>query len=252
LQRHRGQAEGEVLDLDPMVDLAVTAARGESGDERIYQTRLKTAHDLGVLVLLDASGSTGEHQGAGRRTFDEQRQLTAKLAIALEEIGDRVAVFGFSSQGRQSVQLQRVKEFDERWDHRVARRLESIEPSGYTRLGAAIRHGIHLVTEKSGATNKLLTVISDGFPYDDGYEGVYAERDTRQALVESRLQGVGAVCMTIATSTKEADLGRVFGTAAHLRLADVSDLNKHVEEVFGSAMRFAARAQRTGQHRKDR
>jgi nitric oxide reductase activation protein len=245
LERHRRQVDGETLDLDPLIETMIGRAAGESGEERVYQTRRKTAHDLGVLLLLDASGSTGQRHRGEHRTYDEQLRVAANLATALEAIGDRVAVFAFNSQGRHAVQLQRVKDFGDRFDHAALGRLASLEPSGYTRLGAAIRHGLHLVTERSGATNRLLVVISDGFPFDEGYEGIYAERDTRQALSEARHKGIGVVCLSVATSTKEQVLERVFGTSAHLDLAHAADLNEYVESAFRSALQVASKAHRT-------
>jgi nitric oxide reductase activation protein len=253
LKRHRRESEGDALDLEALVDLAVNRAMGEPGDDRVYTLRRKTAHDLGVLLLLDCSGSGEErHWGDGRRTYDEERQMTANLAVALEDIGDRVAIFGFNSQGRQSVQLYRVKDFDDRFDQAALRRLGSLEPSGYTRLGAAIRHGIHLVAEKSGSTNQLLVVISDGFPFDEGYEDVYAESDTRRAVAEGRYKGVGVVCLSMANATRHEALERVFGTAAHVRLTRASDLNEYIGGVLRSALRVASSTQREPTNRKQR
>ena len=243
-QRHRRQGEGEALDLDPLVELLVQRAMGESGSERVYQSRRKTAHDLGVVLLLDASGSTAERHRGQHRAYDEQRRVACNLAVALEEIGDRVALFGFSSQGRQAVRFQRVKDFDDRFDHSALRRLGNLEPSGFTRLGAAVRHGLHLVTKKSGATNRLLVLISDGLPFDDSYEGTYGERDTRQALAEARYNGVGTVCLSFAPSTRAAALERVFGSSAYVRLQQASDLNELIEAPLRSALRVAGSTQR--------
>ena len=59
----------------------------------------------------------------------------------------------------------------------VARRIDSLSPAAYTRLGAAIRHGSAILDERAGTSRRLLVVVSDGFAYDHGYEGRYGEAD---------------------------------------------------------------------------
>jgi hypothetical protein len=244
LERHRRQFEGDMLDLDPLVDIAVARALGDLGDDRIYQSRRKTGHDLAVFILLDASGSGGEKQPGGLRTYDLHRQVAATLATAFEDIGDRVALFGFNSRGRRAVQFQRVKDFDERFDRCTLGRLSSLEPAGYTRLGAAVRHATRYVAKNGGASNRLVILVSDGFPFDEGYEGPYAEHDARRALDEARQQGVGTVALSIAPSTRDSTLERVFGASAFVRSVDSADLMARVDGALRSALRVAAAAPR--------
>ena len=79
--------------------------------------------------------------------------------------------------------------------------------------------------------------------------GTYAERDTRQALAEGRVNGVGVVCLSVASSTRRDALERVFGSSAYVQLAQASDMNEHIQGVFLSAMRAASGAQRAGSGR---
>ena len=60
---------------------------------------------------------------------------------------------------------------------------------------------------------RLLVVLSDGFAYDHGYEGLYGEADARRALVEARRRGVGCICLSVASEAEPAALRRVFGVA---------------------------------------
>src|SRR5262249_44215791 len=138
-ERHRRQVDGDVIDVTALVEAVVDRASGHPADLRVYETKRRTAHDLGVLVLLAATGSTGE-SAEGRKVFDDQRLLAARLTAALEQLGDRVAAYGFYSRGREAVRFLRVKGFDDRYDHAARRRLAALTPGGYTRLGAAIRH----------------------------------------------------------------------------------------------------------------
>ena len=68
-------------------------------------------------------------------------------------------------------------------------------------MGAAIRHAGELLKTNAGTPNRLLLVLSDGLPYDDGYESRYAEADARKALEELRSDGAGCLCLSIGTST---------------------------------------------------
>jgi hypothetical protein len=238
-RRHNRQYEGDDLDLVRLVDFAVARAAGESGDERVYQAQLKTARDLGVAVLLDASGSTAEGQSGESSIWDEQRRLAGTLIATLEDVGDRVAAYGFRSRGRHQVQFLRIKEFDGRFDQRALSRLAALEPSGFTRLGAAIRHATHLLATRAGTSNLLLVVVSDGFPYDDGYEDRYAEHDTRRALDEAIARGVGCVCLSVGTPVEDAALGRVWGNACHLRLTTARELSRQIGPLIRSSLRVA-------------
>jgi nitric oxide reductase NorD protein len=243
-QRHRRQHEGDVLDVTALVDLFVDRATGHSGDPRVYETKRRTAHDLGVLILLDTTGSTGE-SAEGARVFDEQRLLVAKLTSALEELGDRVATFGFYSRGREAVRFLRVKEFDDRFDHAAQRRLAALSPGGYTRLGAAIRHATHLLADRAGTSQMLLVLVGDGLPYEDGYEHRYAQEDSRHALLEAVARGVGCACVSVRSSTEDEVMLRVWGDVSHRRLEDASELQRHIRPLFGDALRAAAASRRS-------
>ena len=172
-----------------------------------------------------------------------QRRTAAVLTVALHDLGDRVALFAFRSQGRSAVTVVPVKRFDDPLDARVFRRLGGLRPGAYTRLGAAIRHGAAVVEAEGGTPRRLLVVVSDGFAYDHGYEGAYGEADARRALVEARRRGTGCLCLSVGAATDAAALRRVFGTAAHATIPRVEQLPFVVGPLFRSALR-SSEAQR--------
>ena len=244
-ERHRRQDEGDVLDITALIELVVDRGAGGVGDPRVYEVKRRTAHDLGVLVLLDATGSTGESE-EGHMVFDEQRALAARLTSCFSELGDRVAAYGFQSWGRHAVNFLRVKGFEDRYDHAAQRRLASLEPGGFTRLGAAIRHGTYLLSEKAGTSNTLLVVVGDGLPYDEGYEHRYAQEDCRRALQEAVVEGVGCACVSVRSGTEPEMIERVWGNVPHRALDDPSELARHVTPLFRMALREAAASRRRG------
>jgi nitric oxide reductase NorD protein len=187
--------------------------------------------------LLDASGSATDADPDGLAVHDHQRRAAATIAATLEDLGDRVAVYAFRSQSRHAVHLPAIKTFGQRFGAAGRARLNQLEPSSYTRLGAAIRGAGEILKTEAGTPNRLLLVLSDGFPYDDGYEGRYAEADTHKALDELRMDGVACLCLSIGTSTATDALERVFGSAGYANAATLADLSPHMDELFLASLR---------------
>jgi Mg-chelatase subunit ChlD len=233
----RARPDGDELDLEALTDLVIDLSSGFSPPEHVYLERRKLERNLGVLILLDASGSATDADTEGLAVHDHQRRAAATLAATLEELGDRVAVYAFRSQGRHAVHLPMVKSFGQRFSALARARLNHLEPSGYTRLGAGIRGAGEILKTEAGTPNRLLVVLSDGFPYDDGYEGRYAEADTFKALQELRADGVACLCLSIASSTNTEALARVFGSAGYASAATLGELSPRMDELFLSSLR---------------
>jgi nitric oxide reductase activation protein len=192
-----------------------------------------------VLLLLDISGSVGEPAETGETVHEQQRAAAAALLLALHDLGDRVALYAFHSQGRSAVHLAPVKRFDDRLDGVVFRRLRGLVPAAYSRLGAAIRHGAAVLEERGGASRRVLVVLSDGLAYDHGYEPVYGAADARRALAEARHQGTGCLCLSLGAGTDAEALRRVFGSAAHAAIPGMDQLRQVIGPLFRSALRAA-------------
>lgn len=233
----RRRPDGDDLDIEALVDLAVDLRSGFSPPEHVYSEHRKVARNLGVLILLDASGSATDADPAGRAVHDHQRRAAATLAATLDELGDRVAVYGFRSHGRHTVHLPAIKTFDQRFSALSRARLNQLQPDGYTRLGAAIRGAGEILKTQSGTPHRLLLVLSDGCPYDHGYEGRYAEADTHRAFEELRVDGVACLCLSLGTSTATDALDRVFGSAARARAAELAQLSPQMDQLFLSSLR---------------
>jgi nitric oxide reductase activation protein len=251
LERCRRQPQGDDIDIDAAVEARVDALAGMVNDQGLYIDSVRRRRDLAVLVLVDISGSAGEPSASGRTVHEHQRTAAAALMIALNDFGDRVAVYGFRSQGRSAVHVIPAKRFGDDVDELVMHRLGGFVPGGYTRLGAAIRHAAAILERDAGTTRRLLVVLSDGFAYDHGYEGAYGESDARHALAESRRRGVGCLCLSIAAGTDAAALQRIFGSAAHATIPRPELLPGVIAPLFRSAVR-SAEAQRRAFQRRER
>jgi nitric oxide reductase NorD protein len=234
-RRHR-QYQGDDIDIDAAVEARVEMAAGSVPDEAVYLDSLRRRRDLSVLLLLDISGSAAEPGTVGRTVHEQQRVAVANLTVALHDLGDRVALFAYYSQGRGAVTMVPVKRFDDHLDAQVMRRLNSLEPGAYSRLGAAIRHGSAVLEARGGTSRRLLVVLSDGLAYDHGYERAYGAADARRALTEARRRGTGCVCLTIGAGTDVRSLRSVFGSTAHATIARPDQLVGVIGPLFRSAL----------------
>ena len=158
-----------------------------------------------------------------RRVIDVAKVALLLASEALDALGDLYAVLTFSGKGRTNVRMRTIKSFNETNGALVRRRIAALEPEGYTRAGAAIRHAAALLARQPAA-HRLLLIISDGKPNDvDGYEGLSGVEDTRQAINETRQAGVYPFCLTIDRQGQEY-LGRIFGEAGHTVLRNPQQL----------------------------
>ncbi|HEY9266904.1 MAG TPA: VWA domain-containing protein [Mycobacterium sp.] len=235
----RRQPFGDDIDIDAAIDDRVGALAASWTDEGLYLATVRERRDLSALILLDVSGSTAE-PGVGRvRVHDHQRLAVAALAVTMHRLGDRVAVYAFSSHGRHNVQLTALKTFADHDEHLLLKRLRHLQPSGYSRLGAAIRHGANEIEQHGGTTRRLLIVVSDGLAFDHGYDLDHGARDVRRALAEVRGRGTGCLCLTVGVTAPPEDLRLAFGAAAHASVPRPEQLAASIVGLFRAALRAA-------------
>jgi nitric oxide reductase NorD protein len=249
LDRCHRRVQGDDIDIDAVVEARVEVMAGSAPDEAVYLESLRRRRDLAVLLLLDISGSVAESGAEGRSVHEQQREAAAALTAALHDLGDRVALYAYHSQGRSAVQLVPVKRFEDDFDALVMRRLHGLVPAAYSRLGAAIRHGAAVLEDRGGTSRRLLVVLSDGLAYDHGYEPVYGAADARRALAEARRRGTACLCLSIGASTDADTLRRVFGSAAHATIPRTEQLSRVIGPLFRSALRSAEVPRRLGGER---
>jgi len=188
----RRQAVGDDIDFDALVSGYADLQSGHELPDRLLTRRHKAERNLAVLFMVDMSGSTKGWIN------DAERESLVMLCEALEVLGDRYAIYGFSGLTRKRCEVYRVKRFDEPYDAAVRRRIAGIAPQDYTRMGVAIRHLTGLLGGVEART-RLLVTLSDGKPddYSDNYRGEYGIEDTRQALIEAHRAGIKPFCITI-------------------------------------------------------
>jgi nitric oxide reductase NorD protein len=195
--RLRRQSDGSEVDLDACVAAFADRRAGSPADEGLYEDLRPRQRDLAIMVMIDSSASTDSSIRGRERIIDLEKEALLVVCKALEQLADRYAAYGFSGESVNNVRVLPLKRFDERYDARVEARIAGLEPDRYTRLGAALRHATaHLAREQ--AQHRLLLLVSDGKPNDsDEYEGRYGIEDTRQAIIEARMQNLQPFCLTV-------------------------------------------------------
>ena len=191
------QDDGPALDLSAYVSAFADWRAGHAGDDRFYSAARPGRRDLALVLLVDVSASTDSWVSGGQRIIDVEKESLIVLLEALDALGDHHAAVAFSGEGPGGVRVLTVKGFAEPVGVDVRRRVAALEPDGYTRTGAAVRHAAALLARQP-ARHRLLLVLTDGKPNDvDHYPGRYGIQDTRQAVAEARLQGLVPFCLTV-------------------------------------------------------
>lgn len=221
----RRQKDGDDIDLDALVESYSDMHAGISPSENLFTRIERQERSIAVLFLVDMSGST-----RGWVNQAEKESLVL-MSEALETLGDRYAIYGFSGMTRNRCDLYCVKKFEEPYDGVVKQRIAGIEPKDYTRMGPFIRHTAKLLSAVDARTRLLIT-LSDSKPEDwDGYKGDYAIEDTRKALLEAAGRGIHPFCITI---DREAQfyLPHLFGAVNYIFIDDVRKLPSRITEIY--------------------
>lgn len=219
------QPVGDDIDIDALVDGQSDLLRGEELSDQLYTRMYRSQRNIAVLFMVDMSGSTRGWIN------DAEREALVLMSEALERLGDRYAIYGFSGTSRKRCEIYPIKGFSERYGAEVQGRISAIRPKDYTRMGAAVRH----LTQKLlavDANSRILITISDGKPDDyNDYHGAYGIEDTRRALTEARRSAIHPYCITIDTEARDY-LPRLYGPAAFTVIADVKELPRRITEIY--------------------
>ncbi|MEO5900036.1 MAG: VWA domain-containing protein, partial [Ilumatobacteraceae bacterium] len=270
---HRSD-DGDELDFDAVIEAIVDRRTGHAANERLHVRRDRAERDVATAFLVDLSASTGsaipdpdeiaaaaaaaalaesneqEYRFAGvdpwetdqpnvlrRRVLDIAKESVAMMCDALQLLGDRHAVYGFSGEGRGRVEFHVAKEFDDRTSPASWAALAAMQPRRYTRMGPAIRHATAKIAAQPTRT-KLLIVISDGYPQDIDYgpnrgDKEYGLQDTARALQDAAAAGIATFCVTIDPAGHDY-LRRMCADQSYLVIDDVPSLPRELAKLYGT------------------
>ena len=229
MQQVRRQTDGDEFELDALSDMYVDIHSKRTPNENIYLSKRKKEKDISILLLLDISLSSDGYAD-GNRVIDVEKKVSILFGEILNEYDIDFAVQGFYSKTRNFSSYVSLKEFDENWSiskHKIG----SIEPRGYTRIGAALRHSGFLLSKRQ-TKNKWVILLSDGKPNDyDKYEGKYGIQDVKQALHELKSQNINSYALAIEAQAKYY-LPQMFGQNHYQILTTPVELLKSLVKLY--------------------
>ena len=229
IQQQKRQSQGEEFDIDAITDLYVDVHSKKTPSDKIYLSNRKKEKDLSILLLLDISLSSDSY-AAGNRVIDVEKEVSILFGEILNEFNIDFSIDSFYSKTRNFSTYLTVKDFDENWSA-AKYKIGAIEPSGYTRIGAALRHaGARLDARKN--KSKWIILISDGKPNDyDKYEGKYGINDVKQALRELNQRNINSYALAIEAQAKYY-LPQMFGQNHYQILTTPSELLQSMVKLY--------------------
>lgn len=216
--------DGSDLDVEQYVNHYIDLSTGEATEPRIFRELLPSSRDVTTALLLDGSSSLGVHGG---RIFRLELACADALSRAMTLARERHGVFVFTGNTRHRVEVQYLKDFEDR--RFVSPSRLGLTTSGYTRLGAPLRHLTRRLLAQP-SERRLLIVIGDGLISDEGYEGRYAWAHAVHAVEEANDAGVSVYYVGVGP-TRVDPLPEVFGPRRSQRIRRVEELPRVLAHV---------------------
>lgn len=233
-QRHRlrRQLEGDKLDLSAAVEAAIEFRTGQMPSPAVYENKSPPVRSIATHVLLDTSQSTADVvPGTGKTVLEIERDAAALLALAMDRLGDPLAVSAFASAGREDLRMVPVKRFGEPLGLLSGMAFSGLRPGYSTRMGAALRHaGAALATVR--AHRKLLLVVTDGEPSDiDVPDRAYLVADARRAVQSLRAEGIDCFCLALGSGSLE-EPAQIFGRRGYAKVSHIETLPEKLHALY--------------------
>ena len=173
--------------LHPMaaVDAHVDRLRGLTPDWRVFRGERPTPQPLAVWVLLDTSQSMQGHAA-------DMHALAWSAVAALDLLGHRTALWTLSSEGREHVGMNCLKNWAEGLSPLDA---NGVPCGGSSRLGTGVRHGLaeHARDARTRpGWRRVVLVVTDGELHDiDVHDPAYLYGDLAHCRAEASNMQVG-------------------------------------------------------------
>ncbi|HEY8270508.1 MAG TPA: VWA domain-containing protein [Pseudobdellovibrionaceae bacterium] len=224
-----GQKDGPEIDLSKMVDRYSFLQAGQTPPENLYMRRERRDCDWASYILIDTSLSTDSWVN-NKRVLNFEREAIYLLGEAMGLYPEQIQIGAFYSHTRQDCRLEVVKAWDESWIEGL-KKLWSLKPRAYTRIGPAIRHASAQL-EKVKARKKFLILLSDGKPTDfDRYEGHYGIEDVKHALRQATQRRIQVHALTVEEQAKST-LAQMFLYSNYQIVKQPEDLVDHLLKIY--------------------
>ena len=222
-------SDGDEPDLDAMVDAYVDIRTGKTPSENLYISKRKKNKDIAILVLVDSSLSTDGYTN-NQRILDLEKEAIIMASEVWSRFDLKFQIDSFSSHTHSQCFYKTYKGFHEEW--KLAKgRIGDLQSSGYTRIGAALRHATYLLDHVK-ADKKWLLLLSDGKPNDyDTYEGDYGIYDVKKAIQEAGQKSIYTSAIAIDANAKFY-FPKMFGLNGYTILNHPSQLSESLTKFY--------------------
>ncbi|MDZ4728247.1 MAG: VWA domain-containing protein [Leptospira sp.] len=225
---------GDSVDLDAMVDRYADLVAKITPSELVYTRNTKEISNLTLYFLLDLSLST-DSWIHGRRILDVERESLLLFAEALNSLDIPFEIGAFYSRTRNQCKFMRIKRDKDTWLN-TRDKLGALEPTGYTRIGPALRHA-GVLLEKSKTRQKWIILLTDANPNDyDRYEGKYGTEDVNQAVKELKNKGIFVHTLAIGKDEKPV-IPKMMREASFQMLSDPIGISNSLQSFFAKALK---------------
>lgn len=219
--QQRRQSAGTEFDIDALTDRTIDLLARHTPTDKVYLAQRKRETDVSILLLLDTSLSSDGY-AAGNRVIDIEKKTAILLGEVLQEFSIPFSIATFSSKTRNHLSYNIVKDFRDSWQ-KAKYIVGEVQPSGYTRIGGALRHAKQELL-KQRETKKWILFFTDGKPNDyDRYEGKYGIHDVKQAVRELHELNINLFTFAVEAQAKYY-LPQMFGPTHYKILPDIPAL----------------------------
>ena len=226
------QQEGDLLDMNAVVDNIALARQGVMGDGDHYIRHTLRKKSVSLLLILDLSASVGNLVPGQAQTILELEKAAAMMLAdyALEQ-GDRIAVHGFCSDRRTGVHYYRYLDFDQPFSSTGLEALQNASHQFSTRMGAALRHSVNFFNDAQTDARAII-LMTDGAPSDiDVFDPQYLVEDARAVVRQSIKKGIDVYGLVMDPTTVE-QTKKIFGAARHRIVSRAQSLPLHLESLY--------------------
>ena len=203
------------------------------GDDRLFSERvIETRPDTAFGMLVDLSGSMDSGMGSGRSRLDVAQRLAQLFLWALHDMeGVTTRVWGHTGDGEagRGADIFRIWEPGD-----PLTRLGLIQALDHSNNydGYALGYCADRMRELP-QPQKVLVVLSDGYPSGSGYGGVRAQQHVRRVTDWARGQGVEVIQIAIDTAIRHSDQEAMFGPANYVIYESEKQLPRDLARILG-------------------
>lgn len=226
--------EGSEINMDSYIDAWGEKKSGSQQiDENIFEDQNKQGRDVAICILVDQSGSIGDYK------LKTEKQSLVIMSDVLYDLEDKFAIYGFSSEGKDNVRVNKIKGFEETYSDITVGRIGAIKTYKNTRMGPAVRHAMAQL-EKVEAKTKVLLYVTDGAPndYDDSpnrkdKDDHYIYADIRHTIEEGMEKGINSYCVAVDPHPENTYLDEMFGSPENYsKISKIEDLPRELAEFY--------------------